>query len=91
MRNLVFFAFVRVKNGRKHSFFVSSGMENGNFVVCNKKVIEMMEGKRAIVMGATSGIGLEVAKVLSERGWLVGIAGRRQERLQQIQRENPNI
>ncbi len=91
MRNLVFFAIVRVKNGRKHSFFVSSGMENGNFVVCNKKVIEMMEGKRAIVMGATSGIGLEVAKVLSERGWLVGIAGRRQERLQQIQRENPNI
>ncbi len=47
--------------------------------------------KRAIVIGATSGIGLEVAKVLSEQGWQVGIAGRRQEVLQQIQRKDLNI
>jgi len=51
----------------------------------------MSDEKRAIVMGATSGIGLEVAKVLTERGWIVGIAGRRQERLQQIQSKNLNI
>ena len=42
-------------------------------------------------MGATSGIGLEVAKVLAAKGWQVGIAGRRQELLQQIQRKNLNI
>lgn len=42
-------------------------------------------------MGATSGIGLEVAKVLAEKGWMVGIAGRRQELLQQIQQEHQNI
>ena len=47
--------------------------------------------QRAIVIGATSGIGLEVAQVLTSQGWQVGIAGRRQERLQEIQRKNLNI
>lgn len=51
----------------------------------------MKEQRRAIIMGATSGIGLEVAKVLAGKGWLVGIAGRRQELLQQIQRKHLNI
>ena len=47
-----------------------------------------MEQRRAIIIGATSGIGLEVAKVLAKKGWLVGIAGRRQELLEQIQQKN---
>lgn len=47
--------------------------------------------KHAIVIGATSGIGLEVVRVLTEQGWQVGIAGRRQERLQEIQRTNLNV
>lgn len=51
----------------------------------------MKEQRRAIIVGATSGIGLEVVKVLAEKGWLVGIAGRRQELLQQIQRKHLNI
>ncbi len=42
-------------------------------------------------MGATSGIGLEVAKALSRRGWQLGISGRRQELLQQIQSRDLNI
>ena len=42
-------------------------------------------------MGATSGIGLEVARQLAERGWTVGIAGRRQELLQQLQRKHLGI
>jgi short-subunit dehydrogenase len=50
-----------------------------------------MEQRRAIIIGATSGIGLEVAKTLAIKGWLVGIAGRRQELLQQIQHEHQNI
>ena len=40
--------------------------------------------KKAIVIGATSGIGLEVARLLAVRGYSVGIAGRRVERLQEI-------
>ncbi len=35
--------------------------------------------KKAIVMGATSGIGMEVAKLLAAKEWQVGIAGRRSE------------
>ena len=42
-------------------------------------------------MGATSGIGLEVARVLASKGWGIGIAGRRQERLNEIQRNTPGI
>lgn len=41
--------------------------------------------KKAIVMGATSGIGMEVAKLLASKGWQVGIAGRRIERLLEIE------
>lgn len=44
-----------------------------------------MRRNYAIVMGATSGIGREVALELARRGWLVGIAGRRTERLAALQ------
>ncbi len=37
--------------------------------------------KRAIVMGASSGIGLEVARLLVKQGWTVGVAARRLEQL----------
>lgn len=46
---------------------------------------------KAIIVGATSGIGLAVAKQLTARGWEIGIAGRRQQLLQEIQRINLNI
>ena len=38
--------------------------------------------KRAIVVGASSGIGLEVTRILMAEGWTVGVAARRIERLQ---------
>lgn len=39
---------------------------------------------KAIVIGASSGIGLEVAKLLIAEGWTVGVAARRVELLQVI-------
>lgn len=42
-------------------------------------------------MGATSGIGLEVARVLAGRGWTLGIAGRRVERLKALKEELPQV
>ena len=50
-----------------------------------------MEQKRAIVMGATSGIGQAVAKRLTKEGWQVGIAGRRLDRLFELQRKDLDI
>lgn len=47
--------------------------------------------KRAIVMGATSGIGQEVARLLGANGYEVGIAGRREERLVQMAQATPGI
>ena len=44
----------------------------------------MKQEKKAIVVGASSGIGLEVAKLLIEQGWTVGVAARRTELLQDI-------
>lgn len=46
--------------------------------------IDMKQGKRAIVVGASSGIGLEVAKLLMRQGWTVGVAARRVELLQDV-------
>ena len=45
--------------------------------------------KHAVIVGATSGIGEEVAKLLVEQGWHVGIAGRRTEALQALQATAP--
>lgn len=46
--------------------------------------LQRKAGRHAVVVGATSGIGLEVARKLAEKGWKVGIAGRRTDRLKQL-------
>ena len=45
--------------------------------------------KRAVIVGATSGLGLEVARLLLERGWSIGVAGRRVEALEQLRAVAP--
>ena len=41
--------------------------------------------KRAIIIGASSGIGHEVARLLITQGWTVGVAARRMEKLADLQ------
>lgn len=45
--------------------------------------------KKAIVFGATSGIGRELARLLVKDGYEVMITGRRKERLEELKTENP--
>lgn len=45
--------------------------------------------KRVILIGATSGIGREVALCMLQRGWLLGIAGRRAELLEELRVQYP--
>ena len=47
--------------------------------------------KLAIVIGASSGIGREVAKLLLADGWLVGIAARREDLLMEVKAINPGM
>lgn len=46
--------------------------------------------KRAIIIGATSGIGHEIAKGLLSEGWKVGVAGRRQHVLETFRATEPD-
>ncbi len=46
-----------------------------------------MSEKKAVVVGASSGIGREVARLLLAEGWRLGIAARREERLSELKSE----
>ncbi len=40
--------------------------------------------RRAVIVGASSGLGFEVAKILLDDGWSLGVAARRQALLQEL-------
>jgi short-subunit dehydrogenase len=46
--------------------------------------------QKAIIIGATSGIGKGLATLLAENGYVVGITGRRSELLDELKRGNPD-
>lgn len=50
----------------------------------------MNQQKRAIIIGATSGIGKAITLTLLKKGWKVGIAGRREALLADIQKTAPD-
>lgn len=47
--------------------------------------------KKAIVIGATSGIGRKLAEVLAKNGYLVGITGRRSSLLSELEKTIPEV
>lgn len=46
--------------------------------------------KRIVIIGATSGIGLETARCYLKQGWRVGVAGRRENPLKELQNSYPS-
>lgn len=46
--------------------------------------------KKAIIIGATSGIGMELSKIFSQNGYTVGLAGRRVHLLNGLKKELSN-
>ena len=46
-----------------------------------------LDGKRVLVTGASSGIGLELARVLAARGAILAISSRSADRLEQVSEE----
>lgn len=49
----------------------------------------MPEYKKAVIIGASSGIGRELARILTRNNYMVGITGRRENLLRELQKENP--
>lgn len=47
--------------------------------------------KRVLIIGATSGIGLELTKLYIDKGYIVGVAGRREDRLEELKLKYPLI
>jgi NADP-dependent 3-hydroxy acid dehydrogenase YdfG len=50
-----------------------------------------MEPKKVIIVGASSGIGREIACIYAERGWKVAITGRRKNLLEEVKQKYPSI
>ena len=50
---------------------------------------ERSQMKKAIIVGATSGIGNALAKILVENDYTIGITGRRKTELESLKKSNP--
>ena len=53
------------------------------------KAYNLLIMKKAIIIGASSGLGYEVARLLLEQGWTLGVAARRLEKLEQLRDTAP--
>ena len=67
----------------------NQAMDSGSCKIGSCSSTRAMESlsRRAIVMGATSGLGREIALELLKRGFIVGVCGRRLELLQEFEAE----
>ena len=57
----------------------------------NQAIEKMQKGDIVLITGGSSGVGLQLAKELAQNGCKVLICGRSIEKLQQAQKEIPEI
>ena len=70
----------------EHPFVIKA--KDNTFATSSDSITTSMDTQKyAVIVGATSGIGLQVTRILSQRGWKIGIAGRRKEKLEEIKNE----
>ena len=63
-------------------------MNNLHFIYENDTLnLKQKRMKKALVIGASSGIGLELARVLAENDYMVGVTGRRENLLKELSAE----
>ena len=53
------------------------------------RLLDKMRQPKTVIIGASSGIGRELAKILSQNGHIVGLVARRVELLAELQKEIP--
>lgn len=58
--------------------------------IVNYKAVPLYPMKRVIIIGASSGIGEELARKFSREGWTVGLAARREAKLQAMKKDLPH-
>jgi short-subunit dehydrogenase len=58
-------------------------------IVCFGANCEEPAAKKALIVGATSGIGKQLAYLLAKDGYQVGVVGRRKEKLKELERTLP--
>jgi short-subunit dehydrogenase len=58
-------------------------------IVCFGANCEEPVAKKALIVGATSGIGKQLAYLLAKDGYQVGVVGRRKEKLKELERSLP--
>ena len=68
---------------------VCFSLENTIFAAEQMIILGLMN-RKAIIMGASSGIGWEVARLLLADGWLLGVAARREQQLQELKAMAPD-
>lgn len=68
-------------------FLLIFGLAISLLFLSSKKTTSVSISRKAIVIGATSGIGRALAKKLAQAGYIVGLTGRRKDLLESLQHE----
>ena len=79
---------MKVEGGIRLSIWLRDSDGDFDFCFFFVKFAGMEQRKRIIIMGATSGLGRGVAERFMEAGWIVGVAGRNVQALNELKQKH---